>query len=36
MTDVTDAQQKIIRVIQDMEKKGELMVKGPGGEEFIG
>jgi flagellar motor switch protein FliG len=36
MADVTDAQQKIVRVIQEMEKKGELMIKGPGGEEFIG
>ena len=36
MTDVTEAQRKIVRVIQDMEKKGELMIKGPGGEEFIG
>ena len=36
MTDVTDAQQKITRLIQDMEKKGELIVKGHGGEEFIG
>jgi len=36
MADVTDAQKKIVRVIQEMEKKGELMIKGPGGEEFIG
>jgi flagellar motor switch protein FliG len=36
MADVTEAQQKIIRVIQEMEKKGELMIKGVGGEEFIG
>ena len=36
MADVTEAQQKIIRVIQEMEKKGELMIKGAGGEEFIG
>lgn len=36
MSDVTEAQQKIIRVVQEMEKKGELMIKGAGGEELIG
>ncbi len=36
MADVTEAQQKIIRVIQEMEKKGELMIKGSGSEEFVG
>jgi flagellar motor switch protein FliG len=32
---VTDAQQKITRIIQDMERKGELIISGRGGEEFI-
>lgn len=36
MKDVTDAQQKITRVIQDMERKGDLIISGRGGEEFIG
>lgn len=36
MKDVTDAQQKITRIIQEMEKKGELIISGRGGEEFIG
>lgn len=36
MKDVTDAQQKITRIIQDMERKGELIISGRGGEEFIG
>lgn len=35
MKDVTDAQQKITRIIQDMERKGELIIAGRGGEEFI-
>lgn len=35
MKDVTDAQQKITRIIQDMERKGELIISGRGGEEFI-
>ena len=34
--DVTDAQQKISRIVQDMERKGELVVSGRGGEEFVG
>jgi flagellar motor switch protein FliG len=34
--DVTDAQQKITKVVQDMERKGELVISGRGGEEFIG
>ena len=36
MKDVTDAQQKMTRIIQDMERKGELIISGRGGEEFIG
>jgi flagellar motor switch protein FliG len=36
MKDVTDAQQKITRIIQDMERKGDLVIAGRGGEEFIG
>ncbi len=36
MKDVTDAQQKITKVIQEMERKGELIISGRGGEEFIG
>ncbi|NNF99211.1 MAG: flagellar motor switch protein FliG [Desulfobacteraceae bacterium] len=36
MKDVTDAQQKITRLIQEMERKGELVISGRGGEEFIG
>jgi flagellar motor switch protein FliG len=35
MTDVTDAQQKIITIVQDMEKKGELIVSGRRGDELI-
>jgi flagellar motor switch protein FliG len=36
MKDVTDAQQKITRIIQEMERKGELIIAGRGGEEFVG
>jgi flagellar motor switch protein FliG len=36
MKDVTDAQQKITRIIQEMERKGELIITGRGGEEFVG
>ena len=36
MKDVTDAQQKITRIIQEMEHKGEVIISGRGGEEFIG
>lgn len=36
MKDVTDAQQKITRIVQEMERKGELIISGRGGEEFIG
>lgn len=35
MKDVTDAQQKITRIIQEMERKGELIIAGRGGEEYI-
>ena len=34
--DVTDAQQKVTKVVQDMERKGELVISGRGGEEFVG
>ena len=34
--EVTDAQQKITKIVQDMERKGELVVSGRGGEEFVG
>lgn len=33
--EVEDAQQAITRIIQDMEEKGELVIGGRGGEEFI-
>jgi flagellar motor switch protein FliG len=33
--EVEDAQQAITRIIQDMEEKGELIISGRGGEEFI-
>ncbi len=36
MKDVTDSQQKITKIIQDMERKGELIISGRGGEQFIG
>jgi len=36
MADVTQAQQKITQVVQEMEKKGELIIQGQGGDEFIG
>ena len=36
MADVTKAQQKITQVVQEMEKKGELIILGQGGEEFVG
>jgi flagellar motor switch protein FliG len=36
MKDVTDAQQKVTRIVQDMERKGELIIAGRGGEEYIG
>jgi flagellar motor switch protein FliG len=34
--DVTDAQKKIAKIVQDMERKGELVISGRGGEEFVG
>ncbi len=34
--EVTDAQQKITKIVQDMERKGELVIAGRGGEEFVG
>jgi flagellar motor switch protein FliG len=34
--EVTDAQQKITKIVQDMERKGELVISGRGGEEFVG
>lgn len=34
--DVTDAQKKISKIVQDMERKGELVISGRGGEEFVG
>ena len=34
--EVTDAQQKITRIVQDLERKGELVISGRGGEEFVG
>ena len=33
--EVEDAQHTITRIIQDMEEKGELIISGRGGEEFI-
>ena len=36
MKEVADAQQKITRIIQDMEAKKELIISGRRGEEFIG
>jgi flagellar motor switch protein FliG len=33
--EVEDAQQKITRIIQDMKEKGEVVISGRGGEEFI-
>jgi flagellar motor switch protein FliG len=35
MKDVTDAQQKISRVVKDMESKGDLIITGSGGDEFV-
>lgn len=35
MKDVADAQQKITAIIQDMEAKGELIISGRGGEQFV-
>ncbi len=36
MKDVEDSQLAIIKVIQDMEQEGEIIISGRGGEEFIG
>jgi len=36
MKDVTMAQGNITRIVQDMERNGELVISGRGGEEFIG
>jgi len=36
MKEVSDAQQMITRIIQEKEGKGELVISGRGGEEFIG
>ena len=36
MTEVTEAQHRIAKIIQDMEAKKELVISGRGGEEFIG
>ena len=33
--EVEDAQQTVTRIIQDLEEKGELIISGRGGEEFI-
>jgi flagellar motor switch protein FliG len=35
MKDVSDAQQKITMIIQEMESKGEVVVGGRRGEEFV-
>ncbi len=36
MKDVSDAQQNITNIIQDKESKGEVVIAGRGGDEFIG
>jgi len=36
MKDVTDAQQKITMIVQEMEAKGEVIISGRRGEEFVG
>ena len=35
MKEVEDAQHVITTVIQDLEKKGEVVISGRGGEEYI-
>jgi flagellar motor switch protein FliG len=35
MKDVEDSQQIIIKIIQDLEAKGEIVIGGRGGDEFI-
>jgi flagellar motor switch protein FliG len=34
--EVTDAQQKVTKIVQDMERKGELVITGRGGEQLVG
>ena len=34
--EVTDAQQKVTKIVQDMERKGELVIAGRGGEQLVG
>jgi flagellar motor switch protein FliG len=36
MKDVADAQQRITAIVQEMERKGEVVISGRGGEQFIG
>lgn len=36
MKDVAEAQQRITGIVQEMERKGEVVISGRGGEEFIG
>jgi flagellar motor switch protein FliG len=36
MKDVTDAQQKISRIVKEMQGKGELIIAGSGTDEFVG
>ncbi len=36
MKDVTDAQQKITMIVQEMEAKGEVIISGRRGDEFVG
>ena len=36
MNDVSDAQQKVTNIIQDKEGKGEVVIAGRGGDEFVG
>ena len=36
MKEVTDAQQKITKLIKDMETQGEIIIAGRGGEEYVG
>ena len=35
MKDVEDSQQIVIKIIQDLEAKGEIVIGGRGGEEFV-
>ena len=36
MKEVSDSQQMITKIIQGMESKGEIIIQGRRGEEFIG